>query len=86
MTLERMLYRARTNMESSYGDSFTKNAMLIKICIHFSLVISVHLLLAFYWPLHQQIRMSQAGTAIVFYLIWVTHFVFSSLQIQHGYP
>ena len=52
MTLERMLYRARTNMESSYGDSFTKNAMLIKICIHFTLVISVHLLLAFYWPLH----------------------------------
>lgn len=73
-------------MESSYGDSFTKHAMLIKLFMHFTLVITVHLLLAFYWPIHQQIRMSQAGSAIVFYLIWVCHFIFSSLQIQHGYP
>jgi len=86
MITERILYRVRTGVENSDYDFFTKNVMLIKICIHFTLVITVHLMLVFYWPLYLNMRMSETAILIGLYFTCIPYFVFSSLQIQHGYP
>lgn len=47
MVLERMLYRSRM------GDNFLSNYKnVIKLSIHFILVITVHAMLTLYWPIH----------------------------------
>lgn len=88
MMVERMLYRSRqiNELQSVTKSIFGKHALLIKIFIHFTLVMFVHIELGFVIAKRDQMTEGKKLAMIIVYFLSVLYFVFSALQIRYGYP
>lgn len=95
MMLERMLYRIRNTMwqagshlteMQSINSTYSKHTLMIKLVIHYTLVLIVHSVIVFLWPLRTGMTMSQNLSIVFFYINWLVYFIYSGLQIKYGYP
>lgn len=98
MLIERMLYRSRKtswfsnetgvvmNPEFSNEDEFSKHTLAVKLILYLIEVLVIHIVIAFKLPIQQGTTLWSHGSLLVFYFLWVAHWVYAALQIKHGYP
>jgi len=89
MSIERTFHRQRFFQAkgSDATPSFLiKHAMTMKILLHLTIVILVHLDYGFWVPISTNRFMLQNGALVGVYLLWVLYFFYSALQIRDGYP
>ena len=94
MMIERMLYRTRTNQslqnmggnDAWITNEWAQHTLTMKLMIYVTLVLFVHIQCGFYFPIKQGIKLNNNLSLLFYYMLWVLHLVYASLQIKHGYP
>jgi len=68
-------------------DIYTSNvALIIKLVMHYLLLIGTHILLFFFIPLNTRICFFNNGSLIFLYIMCCIYFYFSSKQLKYGFP
>ena len=63
-----------------------RNLAILKLCVHYGLVLLVHILLFFVVPKDSNRAFYENTSLIILYLLCCLYFTLNSLQIKYGYP
>lgn len=61
-------------------------ALIIKLVLHYTLLIGVHIVIFFSIPLNTHIYFFNNTSLMILYLLFCIYFYFSSVQIKYGFP
>lgn len=72
--------------EEENSQDIASHALTVKILMYIGLTLWIHIEIGFILPIHQGIKLSKNFSLLVYYGLWVAHFIFAALQIRDGYP